>query len=337
MYRKIILSGVILFGINAQANSVTKAVENKANKIIKDVKKDGTNVNFNISLESYQIGRHVNDNLETEPGEYISENPQSRQFATFGASFLPNTWKVNVSYTTLVASNSIYFWGDHSDINNEFKQLEPGLNYIVKDKDKVNFFEIYTKPITTSYGNIGIGYKLTETVEEFIIRNGAQLIDRPTTNPGDGILRLGVKKTKYTVDFDNDKKGWKRLFGLKYAYETSNGLQVKDYTKKEFIHKPDTTSHIISAGYNKTLDEIKTGWDFKELYMGYRMSKHEYHNYLTNKNESIDDSGIDMSFDAIYMFKPRKDKQFYVSLRAEQHLGDYMRTFAFNLKAGLVF
>lgn len=352
MYKKVLLTTLLLLSSTSYANSINQTIDNSVNKAIdtlpesmkgkaeefvNDVKTDGKNVNFFFNLESYQIGRHTADSIRDDDDIRISENPQSRQFITAGIMFLPNTWKVNISYSALISTNSIYFWPDHDEINDEFKRDYSGQSYHIKDEDKSNFFEIYMKPLSTSYGDIGFGYKLTETVEEFLIINGTKLIDRPDPDVGEGLVLLGVEKTKYLIDFDNKQNNWKRLFGFKYEYETSNGLQFKNYDNREVIHKPDTSSHIFSLGYSKTFDEIKSGFDIKELYMGYMISTHEYYNYLTSKDESIDDSGINMSADFIYMFKPRKDKKFYTSFKAKVDRGDYMQSFGFTLKLGMIF
>ncbi len=218
------------------------------------------------------------------------------------------------------------------------------------DEGETDFkwIDIYLKPISGTYGEVGFGYKYNEQnsliITEDLSSSSYTVYDKPNnTNTAakklssfQGVRAKGEFKQYYLTYNIPSKDKWYDGFGIQYGYETSD-FPVAHTEKKGMILHPDTTSHLYMIGFNKQLSEIDTGFSFKTLQIGAVSSTYDYYDYDTAANSSFSSDGSFYDIEMIFMFKPSKKRQIYLSFgRMERWQDSYDRD-EFVYELGVVF
>jgi len=301
------------------------SLQEDAKGIINDIDKDGKNLNFLFKLTniSYQTD-FVQDNIDisTEP------NKNNYLLATIGVMLLPNTWKIDISYTTEIGKNVFY----------EAKANEEITAYDIDEGDKkIEFINFYTKPINTSYGSIGFGYLYIKQTEEMPILYNTKILDIQNLAANQKGARYNIEKEDFYLTYTIPSKNkWYDGFGLSYTYGTSNQSEVSSTTQNAVILKPDTTSSKLTIGIEKTIDEINQGLELKSLVIGRKNTQSEFFNYETSQDESFRRTYDVYGFNVIYMFKPKKNKKIYTSLELIRNVSTYTEREEINFEVGIL-
>lgn len=287
-----------LLASSAYANTTPNNIDSIKNTILND----GKNAHFVIKLTNIDTQNW----LEDSSGDNAGTRAVNTLYGTVGAMLLPNTWKINISYTGTIGENVLY---EDSDYNNP-KWTNTAYTYDEGETD-AKWLKFYTKPLSTKIGDFGFGYTSIEKSNTHDIW-GLKAVDISTTDIN-GIVRYKVKtdRVNFTYNIPSNNSKWYSGFGFSYGYETSNRAKARE--DGNIVLKPDTTTNILTVGINKTLDEVQNGFSFKTLSFGISDSEHKYYDKTTSSNKSFSTSGEIIDIDAIYMFKPSKNKQFYLS------------------------
>lgn len=290
----------LLLATSAYSTTITDKVTKKVEDAKNTIKQDGKNINFVVKLTNIDAQNWL-DNDDTTGTRAINT-----LYGSVGVMFLPNTWKVSLSYTDTIDTNVFY---EDSDYDNP-KWTNTAYIYDEGDSDS-KWFDFYAKPLSTKFGDFGIGFTSIEKTNTHDIW-GVKALDISASNIT-GLLRYKVKtdRINLTYNIPTDKSKWYHGFGVSYGHETSNRAKSKE--DGNIVLKPDTTTNIITIGINKTLDEVQRGFSFKKLSFGLADSTHDYYDKTTSSNQSFTTSGDIIDAEVIYMFKPQKNKKIYLS------------------------
>jgi hypothetical protein len=297
-------------------NTQQDIIEQISADIQNDIKKDGTNFSYNLKLTHLDACQELGDD------GIVNQRPHSTLFLNFGIRLLPNTWKIDISYTGTIGENILFKSSGLDEFDENLANYNG--NILVNDPKKdTSWVDFYTKPLSTSKGDFGFGYTYIEQsnmVHAYDSSLNAKVLNLADANNNAQVLdennsyiKYNTKTSRIYFTYNIPKtNSWYDGFGVTYGYEKTDRIKViKPF--KSIVVKPDTTSHIFSFGINKTLDEINTGLSFKTLTYGLVQSSHKYYNYDTKSNETHTNDSTQLNAEIILMFKPSKSKQFYIN------------------------
>lgn len=326
---KIIKIGLSLLLVNyLLADNKTLEIKNNKNinnqaeiesGIIADIDKDGKNINFLLKIMGLN-----DDTVYFDKSQMLGRSNQYI-IGTAGISFLPNTWKINLSYSGV--------------LTNEFNQKEKEATYeyslthnnaIINEKPKdMEVIDVYMKPISTKYGDIGFGYNS--------VKKNTLLIGNKDNEYAIKVLDIKNPNSNESISFENNykyamynsnittyyltyniptKRKWYQGLGVFYGYETSNVSIVKKKNNLVYvILKPDTTSHLIGVGINKTFDELSNGFNLKNFMIGTATSEYEFYNFDTKENEKGTMKKQYLNASVSYLFNKNKNKSIFITTK----------------------
>ena len=322
---KILITGSMILLLNSlYANETLQDIKST-------VKKDITNIGYNIQLTHSDAAKHMdNDGI-------LNNQDHSTLFGTVGVRLFPNSWKIDLSYTGTIGENILFKSSTYDEFQTNLDNYNG--NYPINESKKDTYWvDVYSKPLSTSFGDFGFGWT---QIEQFVINEAydsslnAKVLNMPnSSNSGALVLDDNNKYLKYntktsrifvTYNIPSTNK-WYSGLGVSYGYEKSNRTKVIQRFKS-IVVKPDSNSHIMTFGINKTLDEINTGFSFKTLTYGLIQSTHKYYDYDKQLNTTYTNNETQMDVEMIFMFKPKSNKQFYISgkvmLREEDDTESY--------------
>jgi hypothetical protein len=246
--------------------------------------------------------------------------------ATFDITFLPNTWKINLGYTGQVGKDVFYESASRSENITPYGHDE--------GESEVEYISFYTKPLETSFGDFGIGYR-SMTQPNGVESGGIEIVDLPSLSTKSARFKTKTKYAYLTYNIPAKNK-WYSGLGVTYSMGESN-LPMLSADINNIVIKPDTDISQIEVGINKTLDEVNTGLSFKTLTLGLKTLDSSYFNYKTNKKESVSRDFELIHLDLIYMFKAKKQRQLYTSFRVLFSAGEFEEYDEIELNLGVTF
>ncbi len=285
-----------------------------AKTFVKDIDKDGKNVNFNALFTHIGFDNYGDGTFQSWM--------QTTQLATVGVSFLPNTWKIDLSYSTEVGKDLFLASSASKEWEQEVNSYSG--NYIVKESNiNTQYFNFYMKPISITIGDFGFGYTSVEKQATIMAENGANIkvLDYININQNGAITfsnnyqyaQVNEKTIRYVMSYNIPQSNtWYDGFGVSYALANSNRTYVIKPTESIAL-KPDITSNIFTVGINKTLDEIDTGFSFKKLSVGMANNEVKYYDYDKLSMQSINSTTEIIDIEVIFMKKLKKNKEVYFS------------------------
>lgn len=328
----------VVTALEDNVNELPNSLQDTAKSLVKNIDEDGKKVNFLFKLTNIQFIHEHNreESNENQPSVGGVEAKQKNTLlGTIGVSFLPNTWKINLSYSGTIGENLLY------ESNNK---IDSNVNsYIIDDgKQDLQWINFYTKPLSTKFGDFGFGYTSIMLSDIFQTEDAVKILDYSNTaNNGalkssDELIQHKSKVEQFYITYNiPSKKSWYNGLGLSYMYEKSNQMQLVE--NGSIVFKPDGTTNIITIGINKTMDEVNPGFSFKSLNYGYGKSIYKYYNYNTSTNDSSKVDTTSLSAELIYMIKPRKNKKFYASIKGAQRNDENTTRMEVVIETGLIF
>jgi len=327
MNKNFLLSGLLIFGSCSYLSA--ELIQDKINKIEKDIKEDGLNLRFNASIKYLEL--YPIDNKPVSSGE-ITSDIDSIGLGTVGVSLLPNTWKINISYST-----SLY-GGDGWNSSQNYS--------IDEGDDPMELIEFYTRPLSFKFGEFGIGYnKYTASIKlnaNHIAGNESNALDRNLFVGNDG---NGYKSARYKGKITNlymtynipEKEYLPSGLGLKLSHEKSN--HARNVTPGTFIFHPETKSIGIGIGIDKTIDKLKNGFSIKSLFYSKLNNTHDYYDYATTQNKSFTSSSSEYKIAFAYSWKNKNNKHFYIApMILERKHSDVSEKFRHgSIEIGMIF
>ncbi len=321
--------------------TITEDIIDKKNQLIKDVKKDGLNSRFMVKLQ--HVGPEVN-------GYGYHQLAKGVELGSVGIMLLPNTWKINLSYTREIGENLLFDTGRTQEAERVASNPQ-NYNFILNESKKdFSWIDFYMKPISKSWGEIGFGYlnleatvtmaaeaRMNQQLKILNIQNNAQT-GAYVVDPNDKAYLQYNKKVQriYTTYNIPPQNKWYDGFGIAYTYEKSNGLQE---INKNIVIKPDTISQIVTIGKMKTLQEVKSGVSFKTLTLGQGKSEIKYYNFDTTKEEVFNSTFNELNLELIFMKKWKTNRSIYLSgkIISRSYTEGEKLDEIFNLEFGLLF
>jgi len=301
---------------NGIIDSLNKSVTDTTHQLVDDIESDLLNSKFLVKLTRLDSDYWLDGGFSP-----IETMPENTLLGTFGLYLLPNTWKIKFTYTLTLGDNIVFPSSAIDDYEDQISS--PTANYVYQDSDHdTSLIDIYMKPISTSYGDIGFGYRQinkhtigiiapTGTVTLLDISDGAGgALTASGANPDIVAANSRTSRTLLTYDFPVKIFSDTHL-GFSYAYETSDQLKILDQSNSVIVN-PDRTTHIYSFGIRKTLDQITHGFDVKTLTYGSVDNEYKFYNHTTSQNETILTNGSQFTVELIYMFKANNHRQYYL-------------------------
>lgn len=321
--------------------SVIEDIEENKKQLIQDIKKDGLNSRFMVKLQ--HVGPEVN-------GYGYHQLAKGVELGTVGIMLLPNTWKINLSYTKEIGENLLFDTGRTQEAKRVTDNPQ-NYNFILNENKKdFSWIDFYMKPISKSWGEIGFGYlnleatvtmvaesRINQQLKILNIQNNAQNGAYSVDPNNKAYLQYNKKVQRiYTTYNIPPQNKWYDGLGISYAFEKSNGLQE---INKNIVIKPDTISQIITIGKMKTLQEVKSGVSFKTLTLGQGKSEVTYFNYDTSKEEIFNLTFSELNLEIIFMKKWKTNRSIYLSgkIISRDYTDSEKLDEIFNLEFGLLF
>ncbi len=248
-----------------QAVQSVQEMEKQIEQIKKDIKEDGHN--YKVSL-SYTYFAYENFRRLYREGWGLSGDNSELRYATLGISFLPNTWNIKISTSKILKEEA------GTDGTFQFATQ-------YGSKKDTEFTNVYMKPITRSWGDVGFGYMhfiFTNIVTNY---NGGgstfQVVDVATA-PAEASIAYTQETTRYYITYNVPTTSWlPRGFGFKYEQEeTDHGMPV---AIGKYAHKPQGTISRLGLGISLTDEELESGFSFKNLYYSRGQNSYEYFDY----------------------------------------------------------
>jgi hypothetical protein len=261
-------------------------------------------INFKLELSN------VDNNFNNGP---IMVNAMATEIATVGISLLPNTWKINLNYSTVVLSEGEQHFQSY---DNSTLPKDPAVNSSRKDMEWIEF---YTKPIATPYGEFGAGYNSMErSVEGY---NTYSTLYNVKNISNLNAFRYIDSVKRYSLTYNIlPKDSWYDGFGVGYALEKSNRLTA--LSSNSIAFKPDVNSNILTVGIFKTFDELKNGFNIQKLVYGMVNNNIEYTDYTSNTTKSMTSTNTLWDAQLTYVFKTKANNKFYGYIRAQERSPD---------------
>jgi hypothetical protein len=319
--------------LNEGVDTLPESIQDTAKDLVKDIDKDGKNLGFILKLTNVAY----ETNFLNDGSVMIGADPAATNYilATAGVRLLPNTWKIDISYTGQVSEDAIYESKSRSAKNITSYSYDEG-------KTDFQYISFYTKPINKEYGSIGFGYKSVEQTEVMMTDSYGmnKIVDLSSLTTGNARYKTKYEALYLTYSIPS-KDRWYSGFGFSVMMGNTNQSVVakpKPTTiNGDIVIKPDTDFEQIDIGINKTLNEVNDGLSFKTLTIGYRTSSINYYDYFYNEQVSEERDYDKLDFELIYMYKLQKEKKFYTSFKMQLNEGGYEEYEEFKFELGLLF
>jgi len=313
----------VVGSLDNNVESLPKSMQGIAKDTVNVLDKDGKNLNFVLKLTnvSHQTNFFNDNGIDADPtiNNYL--------LATAGVMFLPNTWKIELSYTGQIGKNVFYESKSRSGSDITSYSLDEG-------ESDIQYINFYTKPFNSKFGDFGFGYTSMEQ-SETMMAGGLKIVDLAAAPTGNARYTTKNEYFYLTYNIPGNNKFYSG-FGITYTSGTSNQSAISSDGANVVI-KPDADFTQIDIGINKTLDEVNQGLSFRTLTFGTRTSDATYFNYDNSTNESYSRDYSAMNIDLIYMFKPKKGKKIYTSLKLGMNEGTYEEYEEMTFELGVIF
>lgn len=323
-------SSLLLLSFLAPATSFaeSESPDGFADEVVESIKEDGTNIGFNLVLNNISYQSNFFDSDVKEGYDTAGPDPVIHNYllATAGITLLPNTWKIALSYTGQVGEDVLYESQSRSGSDITSYGYDEGTS-------EVEYISFYTKPLETSFGSFGLGYrsmKQPETIET----GGYTIVDLPSLSTDNARYETEIEYLYLTYNIPGNNK-WYSGFGASYTMGTSNQPMLSA-DGSNIVIQPDSDISQIEIGINKTLEEVNDGLSFKTLTVGSKTLESSYYDYEKNEKETVSRDFEVFHFDLIYMFKSGETSQFYTSFRAMLSAGEYEEYDEFELTLGVI-
>lgn len=314
----------------------------------KDLQKDWKNVDFFVETSNIQFRHELKQSecrdVSCTPTAALHQVDRNYLQGSVGAIFLPNTWKVSLSYSGTLGRDVLY-GTDYStlDLHKDNTLVDDGTN-------EVSWIDIYTKPFSTALGDFGFGYTYVTFPKEYVTKTsgngtstvGTTILDKPNSTNTGALESVNqyinqqstVRKLNFTYNIPKQDR-WYDGLGMLYQFELSDYMY---FSKKYSGHvlKPDASSHLFSIGINKTMQEVGNGFSFKQLDVGYGFSKYKFYNYNLQQDIIENQNAIFYTVDAIYKNKIYSNS-YYVSFKASERIEDTIDQMEIQLGLGFIF
>ncbi len=335
----------VVDNLNENIDVLPETLQDKAKGLVKDIETDGKNIGFEFKLINTQLNNFVEDGFVLETLDH------STLFASLAVNLLPNTWNITLSYSGKISEDEIFIYPggkqNIDDYNKLKNQTDPSTYAIDKGNQDTSWFDFYMKPISTSYGDIGVGYKNIKGSEEFG-GYAITVLDSPNvTNTGALLLNGNKRYIRHNIELERfyftynipNQDSWYDGLGLFYGYESSNHFYLHSNTDiaNKMVYEPDITSNIFMLGINKTFSEIKSGFNLKKFMVGQISREIKYYNYESSKNDSFNDDATTFAIEPIYMFGSKNGTRFYISIEMYSSSGQYMTREEEKFEIGMLF
>lgn len=316
-----------------------KSMQGTAKGLVDDINKDGKNINFTAKLS------HITFDNWTLDGTFESWS-ETTQLATVGVSLLPNTWKINLSYSTELGKDLIFASSSSEQWERDVDSYTG--TYVIKDPDeKTNYLDFYMQPLHLSFGSFGFGYTaiertvvmsswLTIPVKALDVKD--KTLDQAATfTENNRFARVNEETTRYTLTYTMPKKNvWYDGLGISYSLNDSNRAYVIE-SGKSMVLKPEIKSNIIQIGIRKTLDEIDTGFSIKTLTFGPSSNEVSYYDYDKKSNETVSTDSFTANIETTFMKKLKKGKKIYLNAGIFKIEGEKQEYSEVSVDFGLIF
>lgn len=168
------------------------------------------------------------------------------------------------------------------------------------------------------FGYLNLQNSVTIVVEPHIGQTISVLNIQSNTAPGAYVtsnekayFKYNEKIQKFYITYNiQPQDQWYDGFGISYNYEKSNRAQE---INNDLVIDPDISSHTISVGFIKTLNEINTGISFKTLTVGQAQSNIEYFNHNIYKKQTFDLDYTEVNAELIFMKRWESGRKIYIS------------------------
>jgi len=335
--RRVILSLLLIFctvyadTIEANNEAEFSTTEDESNIMMDGVNKLGEDiVNDGLNLRLFASTTYFGNTLgQRDDSNGVDDSESDLLYVSVGVSLLPNTWDIRLSYSGVVADDLFLT----EDYEGEYEHTSV---YEIDPKEDPQYIDIYMKPIKTSWGDLGIGYRQyqlnytvgrrhhdtsdQETLYMVDIANpngpGALAIEpvdyqNPTPNQI-GHVAYTAKTERYYLTYNfPDIEYVPRGLGIKYDYELSD--QATLLQSHQYIIHPDVTTQRIGAGIYLTEDELETGINIKKLYYSMGQSNYEYYNILTSSEGTLDKDSTKWEAEITFAYKTDSNRIAYIS------------------------
>ena len=313
---------------------ISKSVSDNANRLVNDVKEDGTNFNYVVKISEIEVS-----NGFLSSNENLTSPPDSTLFGTFGVRLLPNTWKIDIALSLELDKNVLFGPEDVWVFPPDYGQ------YVIDEGEtSVIWYDVYLKPISSKYGDVGFGYKYSEQNNIIHVLSNYSLLNRPNASQTGALALSQSDFTRDVSEFETiyftynipSTNSWYDGFGVSVGFEKSD-IVAEFENLGGFVIHPDNTTTILSVGIKKPLEEVKPGFGFKTLRYGNVSTEHKFYNWNTMSDETVDIDGYFIEYELIYMFKPGKSRQFYISAGRLERIMDSGDRDEFKFELGLIF
>jgi uncharacterized protein YcfL len=313
-------------------------LQGTAKELVGDIEKDGKNVHVTAKFSHIGFDNYADGTF----GAWM----ETTQLATIGVLLLPNTWKINLSYTGELGKDLILA----SDASSEWEEEIDNYtgSYIVYDSEvATSYLNFYMQPLNFSFGNFGFGYT---SIEKSVFMSGEDgknikvldikdsSLDQAATFSANNFYARRTETTQryliaYTIPYTDS---WYDGFGLSVAQNNSNRAFVIE-AEKSMVIKPDVKSSIITIGFNKTLDEINSGISIKKLTFGSADNEVSYYDYDQKSNQTLTSTSGVMDVEIVFMNRLESGKKIYFAAGVFNLTDENQHYSEATLELGMVF
>ena len=307
-------------GIKSVTSDLPDDVKSITDELADDVKFDASNSLFNIKLTNLTA-----DYYQEGGPQALTTVDKDTLIGTIGLHLLPNTWNVDISYSGKLGNNLIAE-SDVLPVYNAAVAASADVATTASEKD-LSWFDFYMKPINTSYGNVGFGYRsIEEGLKGLVHRDFSPVKILDVASGGGAYTTSAAKETIFSTNYKISRyyvtynipttNKWYNGLGVTYAYEKSNYPKLINDTS--FLLNPNKTAHSISFGIDKSLDEVGNGFSIKTLAVGTVSNKYSYYNFDTSQNETLSTTDKLIDIELVYMFKAKNHRQYHFLMELMQ-------------------
>lgn len=326
--------------VNSLANK--EDMSNEVKKIKKDITKDYKNFSVDFALTYF-----ADDSLDSLQKWGMDGMTTDYLFGSINVALLKNTWNIQISYTGLLARD-IDEGGIESRLSNYTGKV--GVYY---DSPKVDpqLFDIYFKPLKTSYGDIGFGYRsytfgynieaITDqgvngfTAVDILLPNTNIPSYMPVYDPSiDTTYSIAYYKsetTRYYVTYNlPDMKYIPRGLGFKYEYaKTDRPVAIAPGI---LVSKPNTIMNNIGFGIKNSENDLQDGFNITNLYITRGQDVSKYYNHVSSQNEIFTTGSLKIESGFAYAIKFKSERVIYTMLEVSETNYDASPTLNSELK-----
>lgn len=308
-----------------------ETVQSPAGIIVRDIKKDGKNLMFYSTVGYTEFHPISNDNgLDGE----IDSEPKSITSGTVGVTLLPNTWRLDISYSGTISESNGWIQDSYVGLDNHTYSVV-GYN---EGDTKTSSFKFYSKPILGKYGSFGFGFKQFKATFGINPYGIVKAVDTPQTryfsitsytdndavedlvgyprDPNDhagfgapNLAWVSTTTNSYfmtynlpdNIDYIPNGLGFIASYStddipvfIGYGETVILGYNNTPVTVGKVALNPDTKSLAIGFGIFKTLDELPNGFSFKNLSYTIINKESSYYDHIEQANKKI--SGQDLKW-----------------------------------------